>query len=48
LIRSPRSTNSRVGRLHSTGPDLAPARAARDEIREHVVRLASMLAAASQ
>lgn len=31
--------------LHSTGPDLESARAARDEIREHVERLASTLGA---
>jgi arsenate reductase len=29
--------------LHSTGPDIEAARAARDEIREHVERLASSL-----
>lgn len=34
--------------LHSTGPDLDSARAARDEIREHVERLAATLGPASQ
>lgn len=34
--------------LHSTGPDLEAARAARDEIREHVKRLASTLGVVSQ
>ena len=34
--------------LHSTGPDLESARAARDEIREHVVRLASSLGVMAQ
>lgn len=33
--------------LHSTGPDLGSARAARDEIREHVERLASSLGVVS-
>jgi len=34
--------------LHSTGPDLESARAARDEIREHVQRLASSLGTVSR
>lgn len=34
--------------LHSTGPDIDSARAARDEIREHVERLAATLRVVSQ